>query len=161
RARTGARRRTSRPAASAWDTASGTCCTTSQESGMKHREWETHDHCAASGYAGGATGCGSGRGGALLARLPIPHSRFPPLRMDPQLALTTDMKIVLGLVGLTMILFVCQRVRADLVALVVLVMLGLTGLVQPEDLFNGFSSNAVISVIATMILGMGLDRTGA
>ena len=81
--------------------------------------------------------------------------------MDPQLALTTDMKIVLGLVGLTMVLFVFQRVRADLVALVVLVMLGLTGLVQPEDLFNGFSSNAVISVIATMILGMGLDRTGA
>ena len=81
--------------------------------------------------------------------------------MDTQLALTTDMKIVLGLVGLTMLLFVFQRVRADLVALVVLVMLGLTGLVQPEDLFNGFSSNAVISVIATMILGMGLDRTGA
>jgi di/tricarboxylate transporter len=77
------------------------------------------------------------------------------------LALTTDMKIVLGLVALTMLLFVFQRVRADLVALVVLVMLGLTGLVQPEDVFNGFSSNAVISVIATMILGMGLDRTGA
>ena len=81
--------------------------------------------------------------------------------MDTQLALTTDMKIVLGLVALTMLLFLFQRVRSDLVALVVLVMLGLTGLVQPEDLFNGFSSNAVISVIATMILGMGLDRTGA
>ena len=80
---------------------------------------------------------------------------------DTALALTTDMKIVLGLVALTMLLFVFQRVRADLVALVVLVMLGLTGLVQPEDVFNGFSSNAVISVIATMILGMGLDRTGA
>ncbi|MCR6662927.1 MAG: SLC13 family permease [Luteimonas sp.] len=80
---------------------------------------------------------------------------------DIGLALTTDMKIVLGLVFLTMVLFVFQRVRADLVALVVLVMLGLTGLVQPEDVFNGFSSNAVISVIATMILGMGLDRTGA
>ena len=81
--------------------------------------------------------------------------------MDTALALTTDMKIVLGLVGLTMVLFVFQRVRADLVALVVLVLLGLTGLVAPEDVFNGFSSNAVISVIATMILGMGLDRTGA
>lgn len=81
--------------------------------------------------------------------------------MDTGLALTTDMKIVLGLVSLTMILFVFQRVRADLVALVVLVLLGLTGQVAPEDLFNGFSSNAVISVIATMILGMGLDRTGA
>ena len=81
--------------------------------------------------------------------------------MDTALALTTDMRIVLGLVGLTMVLFVFQRVRADLVALVVLVLLGLTGLVAPEDVFNGFSSNAVISVIATMILGMGLDRTGA
>ena len=81
--------------------------------------------------------------------------------MDTALALTTDMKIVMGLVGLTMVLFVFQRVRADLVALVVLVLLGLTGLVAPEDVFNGFSSNAVISVIATMILGMGLDRTGA
>ncbi|MDR6991611.1 SLC13 family permease [Luteimonas sp. 3794] len=81
--------------------------------------------------------------------------------MDTALALTTDMKIVLALVGLTMVLFVFQRVRADLVALVVLVLLGLTGLVAPEDVFNGFSSNATISVIATMILGMGLDRTGA
>jgi len=62
---------------------------------------------------------------------------------------------------LTMGLFVFQRVRADLVALVVLVVLGLTGLVGPEVLWGGFSSNAVISVIATMILGLGLDRTGA
>ena len=81
--------------------------------------------------------------------------------MDTALELTTDMQLVLGLVGLTMLLFLFERVRADLVALVVLVMLGLTGLVAPEDIFNGFSSNAVISVIATMILGMGLDRTGA
>src|SRR5690554_3638334 len=81
--------------------------------------------------------------------------------MDTALALTTDMKIVLGLVALTMVLFLFQRVRADLVALVMLVLLGLTGQVAPEDVFNGFSSNAVISVIATMILGLGLDRTGA
>lgn len=81
--------------------------------------------------------------------------------MDTALALTTDMQIVLGLVALTMLLFLFQRVRADLVALVVLVLLGLTGQVAPEDVFNGFSSNAVISVIATMILGLGLDRTGA
>ncbi len=77
------------------------------------------------------------------------------------LLLTNDMKLVLGLVGMTMVLFLFERVRADLVALVVLVLLGLTGLVGAEDLFNGFSGNAVISVIATMILGTGLDRTGA
>lgn len=77
------------------------------------------------------------------------------------LVLTSDMQIVLGLVVLTMLLFVFERIRADVVALVVLVLLGLSGVVAPEDLFNGFSGNAVMSVIATMILGMGLDRTGA
>lgn len=81
--------------------------------------------------------------------------------MDTTLTLTTDMQLVLGLVGLTMVLFLFERVRADVVALVVLVLLGLTGLVAPEDIFNGFSSDAVMNVIATMILGTGLDRTGA
>ena len=81
--------------------------------------------------------------------------------MDTALTLTTDMKLVLGLVGFTMVMFLFERIRADVVALVVLMLLGLTRLVAPENLFNGFSSNAVISVIATMILGAGLDRTGA
>ncbi len=81
--------------------------------------------------------------------------------MDTALTLTPDMKLVLGLVGLTMVLFVFERIRADVVALAILVLLGLTGLVAPEDLFDGFSGNAVISVMATMILGAGLDRTGA
>lgn len=81
--------------------------------------------------------------------------------MDTALTLTTDMKLVLGLVGFTMLMFLFERIRADVVALVVLVLLGLSGLVEPDELFNGFSGNAVMSVIATMILGAGLDRTGA
>ncbi len=81
--------------------------------------------------------------------------------MSPALTLTTDMKLVLGLVGMTMVLFLFDRIRADVVALVVLVLLGLTGLVAPEDLFGGFAGNAVMSIIATMILGAGLERTGA
>src|SRR4249919_4203802 len=78
--------------------------------------------------------------------------------MDTALPLTTDMKLVLGLVGFTMVMFLFERIRADVVALVVL---GLSGLVEPELLFNGFSGNAVISIVATMILGAVLDRTGA
>ena len=81
--------------------------------------------------------------------------------MDTALTLTTDMELVLGLVVFTMIMFLFERVRADVVALVVLVILGLTGLVPREDLFGGFSGSAVMSIIATMILGAGLDRTGA
>src|SRR6478672_13563835 len=81
--------------------------------------------------------------------------------MDTTLTLTTDMELVLGLVFFTMVMFLFERVRADVVALVVLVVLGLTGLVPREDLFGGFSGSAVMSIIATMILGAGLDRTGA
>ena len=81
--------------------------------------------------------------------------------MENALQLTTDMKLVLGLVGFTMVMFLFERIRADVVALVVLVLLGLSGLVAPEEIFAGFSSNAVMSIIATMILGAGLDRTGA
>ena len=81
--------------------------------------------------------------------------------MDTTLTLTGDMLWVLGLVAFTMAMFLFERIRADAAALVVLVVLGLTGLVAPEDIFGGFSSDAVMNVIATMILGAGLDRTGA
>ncbi len=80
--------------------------------------------------------------------------------MNASIALTTDMLLVLGLVGFTMAMFLLDRVRADLVALAVLIALGLLGLVPASQVFAGFSGNAVISVIATMILGAGLDRTG-
>jgi len=81
--------------------------------------------------------------------------------MDTTLTLTNDMLLVLGLVAFTMAMFLFERIRADAAALIVLVVLGLTGLVAPEDIFGGFSSDAVMNVIATMILGAGLDRTGA
>jgi hypothetical protein len=39
--------------------------------------------------------------------------------------------------------------------------MGLTeGLVDNNHLFDGFASNAVISIIAVMIIGAGLDKTG-
>ena len=81
--------------------------------------------------------------------------------METGLTLTRDMMIVLGLVGFTIAMFMIERIRADATALVVLMVLGVTGLVPATQLFDGFSGNAVIAVIATMILGAGLDRTGA
>ena len=81
--------------------------------------------------------------------------------MEQTLTLTNDMRLVLALVGFTMVMFLFERIRADVVALVVLVVLGITGLIAPEEIFGGFSGNAVMSIIATTILGAGLDRTGA
>lgn len=81
--------------------------------------------------------------------------------METGLTLTRDMAIVLGLTGFTIAMFMFERLRADVAALVVLIVLGLAGLVSADELFAGFSGNATISVIATMILAAGLDRTGA
>ena len=80
---------------------------------------------------------------------------------DTSLPLTRDMVMVLAITAFTMVMFLFERIRADVVALVVLVLLGLTGLVEPDALFGGFAGNAVISIMATMVLGAGLDRTGA
>ncbi|MGH8146650.1 MAG: SLC13 family permease [Rhodanobacteraceae bacterium] len=77
-----------------------------------------------------------------------------------ELTLTPDMMLVLGLVGFTVFMLILEWVRADIVALLVLVVIGITGLMPVDQLFNGFASNAVLSLIGIMIMGAGLDRTG-
>jgi len=87
--------------------------------------------------------------------------------MEALPALTTEMAIVLAIVVLTVVLFATELLRVDVVALLVMTMLGLLiylpgldRLIEPELLFSGLSSNAVVSIIAVMILGAGLDKTG-
>jgi di/tricarboxylate transporter len=80
--------------------------------------------------------------------------------MDGGLSLSGDMILVLMLLGLTVFLFVFEIVRVDIAAICIMVLIGLLGLVPGDQLFNGFASNAVISIIAVMIIGAGLDRTG-
>ncbi len=87
--------------------------------------------------------------------------------MTETLTLSTEMIAVLGILGLTIALFVSEVVRVDVAAIIIMVLLGLSsiipgydGLVAPNELFAGFATNAVISIIAVMIIGVGLDRTG-
>ncbi len=80
--------------------------------------------------------------------------------MASTLPLTGDMVLVLLVLGLTVALFVWEVVRVDIAAIGIMVVIGLLGLVPSDQLFNGFASNAVISLIAVMIMGAGLDRTG-
>ncbi len=76
------------------------------------------------------------------------------------LALSPEMILVLGLVAFTMLMLVLEWIRADMVALLVVVVIGLTGLIPSDRVFNGFAGNAVIAIIAIMIMGAGLDRAG-
>ncbi len=80
--------------------------------------------------------------------------------MESGLTLTSDMMLVLLVLTATIGLFVSELLRVDIAAILVMVVIGLLGLVPPTELFNGFASNAVLSIIAVMILGAGLDRTG-
>jgi len=81
--------------------------------------------------------------------------------------LTNEIIAVLAILGIAVVMFVFEIVRVDVAALLVLVLLGLSsalpdynGLIPTHQLFEGFSSNAVMSIIAVMIIGAGLDKTG-
>ena len=84
---------------------------------------------------------------------------------------TVEIAWVSAILMLTIYLFAFEVVGVDVAAATVMVLLGLTsllapymgleqGLVDNKHLFDGFSSNAVISIIAVMIIGAGLDKTG-
>ena len=75
-------------------------------------------------------------------------------------ALTLDMILVMAMIALAIFLFIVEWVRVDVVAILMTVALPLLHLVTPKEAFVGFSSNAVISIIAVIIIGAGLDRTG-
>jgi len=84
---------------------------------------------------------------------------------------TVEIAWVTAILIFTIYLFAFEVVGVDLAALTVMVLLGLTSLLAPvmgleqglvpnKHLFDGFASNAVISIIAVMIIGAGLDKTG-
>jgi len=84
---------------------------------------------------------------------------------------TIEIAWVTAMLLLTIYLFAFEVVGVDLAAVTIMVLLGLTsllapvmgleqGLVDTKHLFDGFSSNAVMSIIAVMIIGAGLDKTG-
>ncbi len=74
--------------------------------------------------------------------------------------ITTDMIIVFALLGLAIFLFITDLLRVDLVGLLMMVLLPLSGVVTSQEAVAGLSSNAVVSIIAVMILGAGLNKTG-
>ncbi len=73
-----------------------------------------------------------------------------------------NINILLALIILTFtaFLFFSRILRSDVVAVLVLVIIGITKLLPPEQLFSGFSSEAVISLIAIMIMSYGIENSG-
>ncbi len=74
--------------------------------------------------------------------------------------MTADIALVLVILLAALVLFFSEKVRMDIVALLVLVALAFTGLVTPTEAISGFSNAAVITVWAMFILSEGLTETG-
>ncbi len=75
--------------------------------------------------------------------------------------MTNEIILTLGILVFTAFMFITEIVRIDVAAMITLLLLGWFNLVAIEELFSGFSSNAVISMMAVMVLGKGISKTGA
>lgn len=78
----------------------------------------------------------------------------------------TDIILVCVIIVISFILFASEKLRADFVAILIMVSLMLIGLFRPtfptyKEAISGFSNSATITIAAMFILSAGLTKTGA
>lgn len=75
--------------------------------------------------------------------------------------MTPDLWITLVVLVGAVVLFVSEKLPVDVVALLILGSLLVSGIVTPGEALSGFSSPATITVAAMFVLSAGLQRSGA
>lgn len=73
---------------------------------------------------------------------------------------TPQIGLTLFIIFAAVVLFASEKLRVDVIALLVLISVTLTGLIEPAQAFSGFASPAVITVWAVYIVSGGLFATG-
>ena len=71
-----------------------------------------------------------------------------------------DQWTVFAILGTTLALFIWNRLRFDIVAMLALLAVAVSGLVAPDQLFAGFGHPAVITVAAVLVISQGLVNGG-
>ncbi|MDQ0325025.1 di/tricarboxylate transporter [Rhodopseudomonas julia] len=74
--------------------------------------------------------------------------------------MTTDLALVLALLGAAIVMFVANRPRMDAVAVIMMVALPFTGVLTVSEALSGLSDPNVVLIAALFIIGEGLVRTG-
>jgi di/tricarboxylate transporter len=74
--------------------------------------------------------------------------------------MTPEAWITLLTLTVAAILLVSERLRPDVIGILVALTLGLTGVITAEQAVSGFSQSAVITILSVFILSEGLERTG-
>lgn len=72
-----------------------------------------------------------------------------------------EMIFVFAVLALAVVLFVTEKLPVDLVALLVMVILLVSGILTPTEGLAGFSNSATITVASMFIISAGLFKTGA
>ncbi|MDX1416593.1 MAG: SLC13 family permease, partial [Candidatus Promineifilaceae bacterium] len=71
-----------------------------------------------------------------------------------------EIAVTLGIMFAAIVLFATEKLRVDIIALLVLLTVGFLALIPPEAVFAGFASPAVVTVWAVYIVSEGLFKTG-
>jgi len=86
-----------------------------------------------------------------LTSFPIPTGRS---------AMTWDQALVFVILGASLVAFAWGAWRYDLVAVVALLVSVVVGVVEADEAFLGFGHPAVVTVVAVLVVGRGLERSG-
>lgn len=68
--------------------------------------------------------------------------------------------LFLLILGVTVVLFISEKLRVDVVAMLALMALAFSGILTPKEVLSGFSSEPAIIVAAVFVMSAGLSATG-
>lgn len=68
--------------------------------------------------------------------------------------------IVIAIIVVAFILFVAEVIPVDQTAILVMVLLMVTGILNAEEAVSGFSNSATLTILALLIISVGLEETG-
>ncbi|MEC8719857.1 MAG: SLC13 family permease [Verrucomicrobiota bacterium] len=76
------------------------------------------------------------------------------------MSLTAEMLMVFGLMVVVFMTMIVERLRSDVIAGCAMVFLMLGGILSPQELFQVFGNEAVVTVACMFVLSSALERTG-
>ena len=74
--------------------------------------------------------------------------------------MTPEQLIFLAIVAVTLVLFISEKIRIDIAAMLTLLALAATGILTPAEALSGFSSEPAIIVAAVFVISAALTETG-
>ena len=72
----------------------------------------------------------------------------------------SQISLTLMFLGVAALLLLRNSLRADIVALILMLALGLSGILTPQEAFSGFSRSAVVIMFSAFVLAEGLRSSG-